>query len=125
VRRDLALDLEPGAARAARRFVSTVCAEWNLAHLTEPATVVASELVSDAVCNAVLETGTPLRLSVALREPFLYIVVHDQRPELPPTPSRLVDVYATARGVCRPGEDEPEAGNRVWASIRAVPVTGP
>jgi hypothetical protein len=121
VRRDLALDPEPASARAARRFVTTVCAEWDLAHLTEPATVVASELVSDAVCHA----GVPLRLSVALREPFLYIVVHDQRPGggLPPAQSRLVDVFATASGVCEPHEGEPEAGNRVWACLRAVPVT--
>jgi len=121
MRRELALDPEPAAARAARRFVTTVCAEWNLAHLTEPAMVVASELVSNAVCHS----GTPMRLSVALHEPFLYIVLHDQRPDvdLPPAHSRLLDVYAAERGVCQPGEGEPDAGKRVWASIRAVPVT--
>jgi hypothetical protein len=119
VRRELALDPEPASARAARRFVATVCAEWDLVHLTEPATVVASELVSNAVSN----TRLPLRLSVTLREPFLYIVVHDPDGDLPPASSRLLDVYAIARGVCEPGEGEPDAGKRVWASIRAVPVT--
>jgi len=125
MRRDLALDPEPTAARAARRFVTRVCAEWNLVHLTEPATVVASELVSNAICNADGDAGTPLRISVALREPYLYIVVHDQPHDchLPPAHSRLVDVYATARGVCEPQEGEPDAGKRIWACIRAVPVT--
>jgi anti-sigma regulatory factor (Ser/Thr protein kinase) len=119
--RELTLDPEPAAAGAARRFVTAVCAEWNLGHLVEAATVVASELVSNAVRHAM----TPMLLSVELCDSFLYIVVHDQRPdgELPPDHSRLVDVYATARGVCQPREGELESGKRVWASIRAVPVT--
>ena len=118
MRRELTLDPEPAAAGVARRFVSAVCAEWDLAHLTEPATVVASELVSHTICH----THAALRLSVVLSEPFLYIVVQPDG-ELPPAHSRLVDVFATARGVCLPGEGEPGAGKRLWASLRAVPVT--
>jgi anti-anti-sigma factor len=51
----LALGPVPTAARAVRAFVREVCDRWGISELVEPAALLASELVTNAVVNA----GTP------------------------------------------------------------------
>ncbi len=63
----------PGAARRARDIVTEACARWDLPHLTAPATLVASELVT----NAVVHARTVMTLQVRLRPRHLYVAVFD------------------------------------------------
>ncbi len=126
--RTLRLPADHASAPAARRFVAAVCAEWGLARLTEPATVVVSELVSNALEHA----GTPVRVSVHHREPYLYVAVRDGEPDshvpdaspdrVDPAAVRgrglyMVDFYAATRGVTRTA-----LGKNVWAALRTTPV---
>jgi anti-anti-sigma factor len=115
----------PTTPRRARQLVADACEQWGIAQLTGPATLVVSELVT----NAVLHAGTDIDLSVALRGDYLHINVRDTDPtgrpaiqEQPEGPGGrglgLVDVYASAWGT----RSSPD-GKTVWAILRAVPVT--
>jgi LuxR family transcriptional regulator, maltose regulon positive regulatory protein len=66
------------AATAGRQFVAEVCGHWGLQALAEPAGLVASELVT----NAVVHAHTALELRVELRGSRLRVAVHDQDPDL-------------------------------------------
>ena len=97
-----------------------------MAHLAGPATVVISELVSNAVEHA----GTDLVVTVALRGRYLHLSVHDDSRQ-PPVPTaegkggplvpvrgrglHLVAGYATAWGSAPVG-----GGKTVWATLRAT-----
>jgi anti-anti-sigma regulatory factor len=115
----------PAAPASARDLVGGACRSWGLAHLAGPATVVISELVSNAVEHA----GTDLDVRVALRGRYLHLSVHDgsSRPPVPapeteggplvPVRGRglqLVAGYATAWGSTPVG-----GGKAVWATLRA------
>jgi len=114
----------PAAPGRARRLVEEACTRWGVAQLIGPATLIASELVT----NAVIHAGTEIHLSVALRGDYLHINVRDADNRGRPTiqmPSAgpggrglgLVDIYASAWGT-KSGAD----GKTVWATLRAVPV---
>jgi anti-anti-sigma regulatory factor len=62
-----------GAARYARDLATDTCVRWDLPHLVWPASLVASEFVSNAVQHA--NTMTTLRLTVSKR--YLHIAVRD------------------------------------------------
>src|SRR5215217_3337274 len=66
------------AAAAGRQFVAEVCGHWGLQVLAEPAALVASELVT----NAVVHANTALELRVELWGARLQVAVHDQDPDL-------------------------------------------
>jgi hypothetical protein len=74
----LALGPVPTAARAVRAFVREVCDRWGLQELVEPAALVASELVT----NAVIYAGTSAELRIELRGSRLFVSVHGQDPNL-------------------------------------------
>jgi hypothetical protein len=78
VRERLALGPVPAAARASREFVREVCGRWGIGALAEPAALVASELVT----NAVVHARTAMELRVELRGPQLQVAVRDQDPNL-------------------------------------------
>ena len=117
------LDLEQprSATRRARTFVQAACADWQLDDLRDDATIVACELVG----NAVLHAGPGYRLTLRY-DPFgLTIAVRDRRtnrlpqalpdgPGPPPHLSGLFLVAALSRewGVI-PGQDE----KTVWALL--------
>src|SRR5207248_14475 len=61
----------PAAPGTARELVGGACRSWGVAHLAGPATVVISELVSNAVEHA----GTDLEVSIALRGRYLHLSV--------------------------------------------------
>jgi anti-sigma regulatory factor (Ser/Thr protein kinase) len=84
----------PQAARDARTFTSRVLAAWKLSHLTETATLLVSELITNALAHSggaidspddptgLLGNAAPVMLRVSLRETLL-IEVWDQSPTLP------------------------------------------
>jgi len=108
------------AAAAGRQFVAEVCGHWGLQALAEPAALVASELVT----NAVVHANTALELQVELRGSWLQVAVHDQDPDLvgllaakDGTDRRLglqiVDQVARAWGVRQEGA----GGKTVWCTL--------
>jgi anti-anti-sigma factor len=120
LRERLALGPVPSAARAGRVFVRQVCSRWGLDALAEPATLLASELVT----NAVVHARTALELRVELRGHRLQVAVRDHEkdpPRLLATSSEevgglglvLVDRLAKAWGV-RPSAS---GGKVVWCTL--------
>ena len=118
------------AARIARHLVDAACRSWRLDHLCAPATLIISELVSNAVRHA----GTDLRVTAAYQGDHLRLSVHDGswRPPVPPADPRdrvplpeggrglfLIDVYASGWG-STPTSD----GKTVWATLRTTPMAG-
>jgi anti-sigma regulatory factor (Ser/Thr protein kinase) len=120
----------PTAPATARRLVAAACRFWDVEHLRGPATLVISELVSNAVRHA----ATDIDVSAALRGSYLHLSVHDSCPRLPvvadvhdavPVSEHghglyFVDFYTTAWG-CNPTED----GKTVWATLRATREANP
>lgn len=111
-----------GSARHARNVVTEACLRWDLPDLVAPASLVATELVANAVDHA----HTMMKLRLSLRPRYLNIAVRDgcaeqpvlRAPPLPQSLSRgrgllLVDATAYTWG-CLPSED----GKVVWAALR-------
>ena len=108
------------AAAAGWQFVAEVCGQWGLQALAEPAALVASELVT----NAVVHAHTALELRVELWGARLQVAVHDQDPDLvgllaakDGTDRRLglqiVDQVAKAWGARQEGA----GGKTVWCRL--------
>ncbi|WIM99464.1 ATPase [Actinoplanes oblitus] len=68
-----------GAARHARDLAAEACVRWGVPHLVGPASVVATELVSNAVEHA----GTMITLQFLHRPRHLHVVVRDGSPAMP------------------------------------------
>jgi DNA-binding NarL/FixJ family response regulator/anti-anti-sigma regulatory factor len=120
LREHLALGPVPTATAAGRRFVQEVCGRWGLQELAEPAALLASELVT----NAVVHAGTAMELRVELLGPHLHVAVKDQNPDIPQVPAakqgahrghglRRVDQVATAWGV----DEDGTGGKVVWCTL--------
>ncbi len=110
----------PGAARHARNVATEACVRWDLPHLTAPVTLVASELVTNAIEHA----RTVMTLQIRLRPRLLYVAVTDGADAEPVRAAgpdagegegrglRLVELMSTCWGYRRlPG------GKVVWASF--------
>jgi anti-anti-sigma regulatory factor/anti-sigma regulatory factor (Ser/Thr protein kinase) len=126
VRADLAAGLH--AAAQARRVVADACHGWQLTDLVGDAELIVTEMASNAVRHGV----PPVRLLVALRGPYLHIVVRDGSPS-PPEPYDatgslaalrdhghglyLVEAVSTAWGSLASAD-----GKAVWATLRAEPI---
>jgi hypothetical protein len=127
----LALGPVPTAARAVRAFVREVCDRWGIGELVEPATLLASELVTNAVVN----TGTAAELRIELRGSRLQIALHDQDPDLTRVLAaaegtghglglQIVDQVATTWGVRQEGA----GGKTIWCTLglpAAMRLPGP
>jgi LuxR family maltose regulon positive regulatory protein len=120
----LALGPVPTAARASRAFVAELCGRWGLQGLAGPASLLASELVT----NAVVHARTPLELRVEVHGARLYLAVRDQDPDvarlLAPRdgPERglgllIVDRVATAWGA----RQDAGGGKTVWCTMDPPP----
>ncbi len=72
----LAMLPQPGAARRARDLATEACLRWDHSELVAPASVVASELVTNAVKHA----GTPFELTFAHTPRYLHVSVRDDDP---------------------------------------------
>ena len=82
VARRLDLEQPRSSARRARTFVRAACADWRLDEIRDDATIVASELVT----NAVLHAGTACRLTLRYNAFGLTVEVRDYRPDRLPEP---------------------------------------
>jgi anti-sigma regulatory factor (Ser/Thr protein kinase)/anti-anti-sigma regulatory factor len=109
------------APRQARELVGLAAASWRLP--AEPAQV-AQVIVTELVTNAVRHAGTPMDISVVLRDAYLDLAVRDREPNPPRRRTimterddhgrglQLVDGLAAAWG-CVPTPD----GKVVWATV--------
>lgn len=108
-----------GAARLARDTATDACARWDLPWLIAPASLVAGELVSNAVEHA----GTPMTLRLSLSARYLHVAVRDRLPTAPVLSDapfdaprgrglRLVDAVAS-----RWGHLPTDSGKVVWAAL--------
>ena len=112
---------EPRSARTARDFVAQTCSEWGCSHQVHAATLIASELVT----NAVLDARTPLTMSVSRCGSQLRVGVrdHDSKASTP----RLVGSDDAAglgmrviEALCQDwGVLSAAGGKLVWASLPA------
>jgi anti-sigma regulatory factor (Ser/Thr protein kinase) len=115
----------PGAARHARNVATEACVRWNLPHLTAPVTLVASELVTNAIEHA----GTAMTLQLRLRPRYLYLAVHDGAAHTAPSPRHGTDAGASggrglhlvAHAATRWGYLPRPDGKVVWAAFATSP----
>jgi anti-sigma regulatory factor (Ser/Thr protein kinase)/anti-anti-sigma regulatory factor len=129
-RASIRLGAVANAPQRARAMVAHACRTWNIDRLVGPATLVISELVSNAVEHA----RTDLHATCILRGDYLLVSVRDYCPQLPViAPAelrdgaphavrgrglRLVEAYSAAWDI-HAGPDT----KTVWAALRATPAT--
>lgn len=120
VARHLDLDKEPSSPRRARLFVKTGCKDWQLDAICDDATLVASELVENAISDA----GTSCRLSIRRDARGLTITVRDyQYRGLPlplafdPAGHRGHGLFFVAAVSQAWGVSPTEDGKSVWALL--------
>lgn len=113
------------SVRAAQRFVTETCRNWDIATLTADAVAVATELVA----NAALHAESPARLRLESWPGRLTVAVADDAPQLVELPRltgqhaegdrglRLVARLAQVCG-CSPAQS---GGKVVWAVLRTPP----
>jgi len=113
-----------GAARRGRDLATEACLRWQYPHLIAPASVVASELVTNAVKHA----GTPFELTVSHTPRYLHIAVRDDDPRPAVRQDDEVDLFAsTGRGLrvveqtaLSWGSTPAQRGKVVWAALSAT-----
>jgi len=113
-----------GAARHARDMATDACSRWDLPHLLWPASLVATELVSNAVQHA----RTMLTLRFAHRSRYLLISVEDGSLEQPLLRTPPPGAPVGGRGLllvetlsARWGSLPTATGKVVWATLRTMP----
>ena len=121
----LTLDAQVTAPRQARDFLAAACCAWRAEQFIAPASLILSELVS----NAVMHAGTELDVQLRLTDDVLLLSVHDTGPDMPKTTSQpdpltigghgldIVSQMSETWGVAPdPGE---KTGKSVWCLLRA------
>ncbi|WP_433796558.1 STAS domain-containing protein [Actinoplanes sp. CA-252034] len=110
-----------GAARRARELASEGCLRWDLAQLVGPASVIAGELVTNAVVHA--QTMIDLRITLGRR--YLVVAVRDGSDLRPALPDPASMDPAGPRGLLlvktmayRWGTAPSYGGKVVWATLR-------
>jgi len=117
---------DPGAARDARNIATEVCLRWHLPHLVAAASIIASELATNAVRHA----GTPFDLLLARTGRYLHIAVRDQdpRPAVMQSPSLLAThgrgLLLVQRSALSWGSTPAGSGKVVWATLLAESDSG-
>lgn len=111
---------EARSVAQARRFTRRTLEEWAATELVDSASLIVSELVT----NAVVHTGTPVRLGLGLQGHDLRIEVEDRHPgrTLPMVPDQPPDTSEHGRGLMITtslssawGVEYTAATKRVWA----------
>lgn len=114
----------PFAVRAVRRLVLRTLASWDLGSLAHDATVVASELAT----NAVVHAHGPFRVSLRRTPSTVRIEVVDLSARAPFRPDQPRDAIggrgvALVAGLCADWGSEPQAGGKlVWAELATPTV---
>jgi anti-sigma regulatory factor (Ser/Thr protein kinase) len=115
----------PQAAGLARRATRQVLASWQLAYLREPADLIVSELVANAIQHA-RGSGSEVGLLLKTDGTRMRVEVHDHDP-LPPQPRipapldesglgfKIIEATADRWGVRKIAQ-----GKAVWADLRTV-----
>ena len=124
VTRSYELANDVSSPRRARALVRSACSDWDLAAVAQRATLVASELV----INAVQHTETECRLRIGVDDRGLHLAVRDLRPG-PIPPSRPPDDGAAGSGGLhvvalmsrRWGVTPHTDGKTVWAVLPVSP----
>lgn len=110
------------SAETARRFVHDRCQDWGCPEMEDAATLIVSELVT----NAIVHAATPAELRAQWSNGVLRIEVLDNAEGRPPHPRMaqeydengrglfLVDAFSTAWGV-----ESTDHGKLVWAEVTA------
>src|SRR5262249_39552743 len=121
----LSLPFDAGSVATAREVVRELCRDWEVVTHLGDAELVVSELVT----NAILQAVRPLRLTIALRGAYLHRAVGDGSAQVPrprPRPGDfgprglgVVDLLSKAWG-STPYRD----GKTVWAILRVRTVNG-
>jgi hypothetical protein len=109
-----------GAARQARNVTTDACLRWDLPDLVAPASLVASELVSNVVDHA----HTMMTLRLSLRRRFLSVAVRDGSPIEPQSPGDQAPQGPGGRGLFLVKETArswgwlpTDGGKVVWAAL--------
>jgi anti-sigma regulatory factor (Ser/Thr protein kinase) len=92
--RRVSLTAQPQAPRAARELAAAACSQWGCSHLVPTATLVASELTT----NAVVHAGTELEVSISRFGPRIRVAVRDHSSR-PPTPRSVEPEAPSGRGM--------------------------
>jgi anti-sigma regulatory factor (Ser/Thr protein kinase) len=115
----LELPADPTSAGKARRFVRDVLAEWGAAYLEEPAVLLTSELVT----NALLHARTPMRLWLRRRAGLVRIEVLDDS-GVQPARRNYDEDASTGRGLALVdalaaewGVEPANGGKAVWFTL--------
>ena len=110
---------DPRSAGEARRFAQRTLASWDVPDLGDPAVL----LVSEVVTNAVLHAGTDIRLSCHQRRSGVRVEVFDWSPLLPSARHYHADA-TTGRGLALVGAlarswgiRSDEGGKTVWFEL--------
>jgi anti-sigma regulatory factor (Ser/Thr protein kinase) len=89
----------PSASQCARKHTRQALRDWNLADLGEPAELIISELVTNAIeASRASGTGLQVRLAMFSDHERLLIQVHDSNPE-PPVACHGADMAEAGRGL--------------------------
>ena len=116
----------PSATGAVRRFVVDTLASWHRDELVDNATLVASELAS----NAVVHARSPFRVSVQQFDSVVRLAVHDAADAIPDRRSSAADVpggrgMGIVSALSRTWGYEPVPdGKIVWAELNGVAPDG-
>jgi anti-anti-sigma regulatory factor len=109
-----------GAARQARNVTTDACLRWDLPELVAPASLIASELISNVVDHA----HTMMTLRLSLRRRYLTISVRDGSPEepvpagpQPPEGSGGRGLFLVQMSAHSWGWLPSEGGKVVWATL--------
>jgi anti-sigma regulatory factor (Ser/Thr protein kinase) len=92
--RRVSLTAQPQAPRAARELAAAACSQWGCSHLVPTATLVASELTT----NAVVHAGTELEVSISRFGPRIRVAVRDHSSR-PPTLRSVEPEAPSGRGM--------------------------
>ncbi|WP_433604707.1 ATP-binding protein [Dactylosporangium sp. CA-139114] len=121
-RMEVELFPEPDATRVARDLVDRACQQWKVAPVADTAALIVTELVANAVEHA----GTPIQVSVALRNRHLHLAVRDESPLRlersggedgePGRGLLIVEGMSSAWGCV-----QTTGGKVVWATLRLQP----
>ena len=103
--------------REARGLVSASLTEWALDHLVDDATLLVSELVT----NAIVHAGTEVELAVALLDDCVEVAVTDRHPARSLPGRRPTPQATSAHSRHRPASPG-RAGPRGWPTT--IPGSG-